>query len=325
MIEDVNSVEVTARSLDAAVRQALERLGAQEDEVIIEILASPRAGLLGLGARPARVRVTRRTDHAVSIDRSAAEPAASATRKPSAAGDEVLRRGETNLRQEEASHEPDSTASSALMSDDLLEPSGAVSINANVQVSSKHVEMTSPAEQPPEPKPGKPLHEQRQEALNLLNEILTLMGEQMQTTAISAKEEAGENAAIEINLETENKGLLIGRRGQTLEALEYVVNRIMARRVENPVPVLLDVESYHARRSQRLVRLALALGEQVKRQRKALRLKPMPPRERRVIHRTLRDDPLLMTESSGSGYLRAIKIFPASEPSHSAPSSRGRI
>ncbi len=323
MTNAVNSIEITARSLDAAVRQALEQLGAQEDEVIIEILASSRAGLLGLGARPARVRVTRRGYHgAAGAGQSAPKPVSTAAGEPSAAQDEPLARAEKAPRSSDASRTAVRPAGSAVAH--RISPGRAEAPSAAADAESPSLSASSASPNDQAPKPSMPLDEQRQEAVSVLSELLALMGEQMRTVAADLDEEAGEHAAIEINLEGQNTGLLIGRRGQTLEALEYVVNRILARRTENPAPVLLDIESYYARHSQRLARTALALGEQVKRQRKAVRLKPMPPRERRVIHMTLRDDPLLVTESSGSGYLRAVKILPAAEPSQPPPSARGR-
>jgi spoIIIJ-associated protein len=324
MTNAVNSIEITARSLDAAVRQALEQLGAAEDEVIIEILASPRTGLLGLGARPARVRVTRRSQHAASAAQGAQQPLYTDSGQPSAVQSEPPTPAQTNSRASRGLRTPAVRQASARKPDASStaceNPLPAVEIGP----SRFSISSSSGSEEEVEAKPSKTLDEQRREAVAVLSEVLALMGEQVRACAVENEDEVGEHAAIEINLEGQNTGLLIGRRGQTLEALEYIINRIMARRIDNPAPVLLDIESYYARRNQRLVRTALALGEQVKRQRKPVRLKPMPPRERRVIHMTLRDDPLLVTESSGAGYLRAVKILPAAQRHQSAPAARGR-
>jgi spoIIIJ-associated protein len=332
MTNDVNSIEVSARSLDAAVRQALEHLGAQEDEVIIEIIASPRTGLLGLGARPARVRVTRRSYHAAVGEQGLAKAASGVGGEAAATPERSVARAEKEPGGGEKSR-PGAGSRSTARKLDLFtsgESAGAQSADTvaagltSTSPDSTAAEVAGYGPAETATKPTKALEEQQREAVAVLKEILSLMGEQVRTSAAEVDTEAGEHAAIEINLEGESTALLIGRRGQTLEALEYVVNRILARRTENPAPVLLDVESYHARRNQRLARTALALGEQVKRQRKAVRLKPMPPRERRVIHMTLRDDPLLITESAGSGYLRAVKILPAAQAGQQPSPARGR-
>ncbi len=308
MTNEMNSVEVTAPSLDEAVRQALESLGAQEDDVVIEILSTPRSGLLGLGSRPAKVRVTRKAPF--DVQTGVIAPSAAAT-----AGTE-------------AAAKADSMPAATTLAQPGVSGAGAESLSEQAQHTA-HAGQAAPSEPAEEPKAApqtaqKSLEEQLQEAVAIIRETMQLMGETVEISSRIVEPQDGDTAAIEVDLKGENSGLLIGRRGQTLEALEYIVNRILARRIENAVPVLLDVESYNARRSQRLQRLALSLGEKVKRQRKALRLKPMSPRERRVVHMALRDDPLVTTESTGAGYLRAIKILPVDSASKATDTAQKR-
>src|SRR5581483_6215205 len=86
---------------------------------------------------------------------------------------------------------------------------------------------------------------------------------------------------------------------------------IVARRIRDAAPVVLETESYRARRRQQLHRMALSMGERAKRDHRSVTLDPMPPRDRRVIHLALKDDPMLITRSSGDGFLRSIEIVPA--------------
>jgi spoIIIJ-associated protein len=148
------------------------------------------------------------------------------------------------------------------------------------------------------------------EATVVLARILELMGEKAKIETVD--DSIAEN--VELNIKGDGSGLLIGRHGQTLDALEYVVNRILARKLkDSAAPVSIDTESYRARRRRQLHRLALAKGEQAKREHLAVALDPMPPRDRRIIHLALMDDPLITTRSSGEGFLRSVEIMPVDE------------
>ena len=113
-----------------------------------------------------------------------------------------------------------------------------------------------------------------------------------------------------MEIKGDGSGILIGRHGQTLDALEYLLNRIIARRIKDAMPIQLDTESYRARRRQQLHRMALSMGEKAKREHEAMRLDPMPPRDRRIVHLALKDDPMITTRSAGEGFLRSVEIVP---------------
>jgi spoIIIJ-associated protein len=141
-------------------------------------------------------------------------------------------------------------------------------------------------------------------ACGILSEILRLMG----TEAKAALEtRTGETV---INITGGPEGFLIGHRGQTLDALEYLLNRIITRSDDSEAHVALDVEGYRERRWKSLENLALRLGERAKRRRKTVTLSPLSPRDRRVIHLTLEGDPLVTTKSMGRGYFRQVCIVP---------------
>jgi spoIIIJ-associated protein len=166
-------------------------------------------------------------------------------------------------------------------------------------------------------------------AKDVLVEILNLMGVQAEVELKSA--EQPDEALLEIR--TENSGLLIGRKGQTLEALQYLVSRIAGEHGGTEGPhVVVDIESYRDRRRKSLEDMALRLGEKAKRQRKTMTVDALSAADRRIIHAALQDDPWVTTQSLGQGSYRRLLIIPegdrrkkdeASVPAQERPGSKG--
>jgi spoIIIJ-associated protein len=115
---------------------------------------------------------------------------------------------------------------------------------------------------------------------------------------------------ITVNVTGDDLGILIGRRGQTLAALQHMVRLIVAHQMKSRVPIVIDVEGYKQRRYGALQALALRMAEQVKERKKPFALEPMPAYERRIIHLALVDDPDVTTESTGVGEVRKVVIMP---------------
>jgi spoIIIJ-associated protein len=149
-----------------------------------------------------------------------------------------------------------------------------------------------------------PPKEMGEKASTVLKEVIRLMGIE---AALSFEVHDGE-ALLTITGGPAN--VLIGHRGQTLDALEYLLNRMVTRSEEGETHFVLDAEGYRARRRKSLESLALRLGERVKRRRKIVILSPLSPRERRIIHLALQGDPLVTTSSMGRGYFRRLSILP---------------
>ena len=286
-MSNMDSTEVTATSVEEAVREALELLGAREDEVTIEVLATPRAGVLGLGARQARVRVTRKSAQAANTQ---------APQTRSEGAPDARARGRDNQRRGRNDGSSRGARNPANDSDNDSGVSGRKSAD---------------------------VEEQRREATVILKQILEMMGEQTEIREIEVDDES-----VELEIKGDGSGILIGRHGQTLDALEYIVNRILARRIKDAAPISLETESYRARRRQQLHRMALSMGEKAKREHKPVRLDPMPPRDRRVVHLALKDDPMITTRSAGEGLLRSIEIVPTDggrpQPRGDGQGPRGR-
>ncbi len=149
-----------------------------------------------------------------------------------------------------------------------------------------------------------PPKEMGEKASTVLKEVIRLMGIE---AALSFDVHDGE-ALLTITGGPAN--VLIGHRGQTLDALEYLLNRMVTRSEEGETHFVLDAEGYRERRRKSLESLALRLGERVKRRRKIVILSPLSPRERRIIHLALQGDPLVTTRSMGRGYFRRLSILP---------------
>jgi spoIIIJ-associated protein len=303
-----DSIEITAPTIDQAITQALAQLGADQDDVTIEVLSTPRAGVLGLGVRQARVRVRRRLPEGASTGVTSPPPAPPLVRDASAATSNIVH-AETPAK----SPTPKEAAIPAAAAPSEPDVAG---IDEDGEFGETPV---SPAEKPAQTERAEPAVLAR-EATVVMARILELMGEKAKIEIVD--DSTAEN--IELNIKGDGSGLLIGRHGQTLDALEYVVNRILARKLKSAAaPVAIDTESYRARRRSQLHRMALSKGEQAKREHLAVALEPMSPRDRRIIHLALKDDPLVTTRSSGDGFLRSVEIMPVDER-REVPNARGR-
>jgi len=115
---------------------------------------------------------------------------------------------------------------------------------------------------------------------------------------------------IYLEVRGDKEGILIGRYGRTLESLQFILNRMLNKRLKGPVRVILDINDYRKRRADNLKKMAVRLGEKVKTVGHGLTIGPFSAHDRRIIHIALKEDPLLRTESLGEGETKRIKILP---------------
>ena len=152
-------------------------------------------------------------------------------------------------------------------------------------------------------------------AKNVLETLLELMDIPASVTLsdeFTVEDEEGTASSVGLNIEGEDLGILIGRRGQTLASLQHIVRLISAHQTEVRIPIVLDVEGYKRRRCEGLRALAGRLAEQVKAKKMPFTMEPMSAFERRVIHLALVDHPDVTTESTGVGEARKVVILPKS-------------
>lgn len=115
---------------------------------------------------------------------------------------------------------------------------------------------------------------------------------------------------ISIEITGDKEGILIGKHGRTLEALQILINRMVNKQAKEHARVVLDVDHYLVRRADSLARMAWRTGERVKREGKAITIGSFNARDRRIIHIALQEEPLLRTESSGEGEMKIITVTP---------------
>ena len=139
-----------------------------------------------------------------------------------------------------------------------------------------------------------------------LQEVLQAMG-MGEVTIVSSIDEEG---ALAIEMSGDNMGILIGKRGQTLDSLQYLTNRVANKSQDGYVRVKLDTEDYRKRRKQTLENLAKNIAYKVKRSRKPISLEPMNPYERRIIHSALQADDRVSTHSEGEEPYRRVVVTP---------------
>ncbi len=131
-----------------------------------------------------------------------------------------------------------------------------------------------------------------------------------------------ENATVEVNMDGDEMGVLIGKRGQTLDSLQYLVSLVVNKNSENYIKVKLDTENYRARRKETLENLAKNIAFKVKRSRKPVSLEPMNPYERRIIHSALQNDKYVETYSEGEEPYRKVVINVKKTYRDSKPNNR---
>ncbi len=151
------------------------------------------------------------------------------------------------------------------------------------------------------------LAEVSEEAIKAVESFLkdTLKAMDMDVEIVSEVDAEG---ALSIEMKGSNMGILIGKRGQTLDALQYLANRVANKHQEGYVRVKLDTENYRARREETLKHLAKNIAFKVKRTRRAVSLEPMNPNERRIIHAALQSDPHVTTHSEGEEPYRKVVV-----------------
>ncbi len=168
---------------------------------------------------------------------------------------------------------------------------------------------TKPEERsaPPRPAAGTPSDDElaAEKAKRVLDGILT----RMQIVSPVAAEITEE--AIILSIQGDGSGLLIGKRGQNLDAIQYIVNKAIHRSANGHKMIIIDTEDYRKRREESLVALAMRLGEKVKKTKKPVTVGQMNAHDRRIIHLAMQNDATLTTKSRGEGEYRKILILPA--------------
>ena len=178
---------------------------------------------------------------------------------------------------------------------------------AQIRATLKEIKPPSPGQEAvpaPVGAPGPSGKSAPEMAKDTLHEILRLLGME---TEVELKEEAERTLLV---IRGDGSGLLIGRKGQTLDALEYLINKIVHKDAEDKKRIVVDTENYRSRREESLVGLAHRLAEKAKKLGRPVTISPMNAHDRRIIHLALQEDKSLRTRSTGTGLYRKVVITP---------------
>jgi spoIIIJ-associated protein len=284
----VDGVEAEGRTVNEATEKALEMLGLRRDQVEVEVLSEGRPRLLGFRGEPARVRVT-----PMRVLAAAPSPAAGPD-EGEEYDEEEDEEYEDELEEEEEGEEYEDEEE-----EEGYEQAAPVVTRARV------------ATPPPVPVAVDPVDVEK--AVAALEEMIRLMGLDASVSA-RAPETAGDGIGLieaVLDVEGDDLGALIGRRGQTLISLQYLLNLIVSKQINRRVAFGVDVDGYRRRREEALVGLAKRTAARVRGTGRSVTLEPMPPNERRIVHLALADDPAVMTVSIGEGEARKVAITPS--------------
>lgn len=292
----IKFIDVTGKTEDEAIQSALAQLKMDRDDVSVEILERAKAGFLGIGSAPARVRVSYddgKAEEVEPVEKPAApkpekkvEPASAPKAVPMYAP-EVLQKKEPRAAKEERSGRP-----------------------AREDRRENRAPRAERAERPtPQPKPivdlGEECHDEKSEQIRaFLKGLLEHMD-----SAAEVKVYESEKGRYKVFLEGEKLGALIGRRGETLDAIQQLTNYSINRGSEkNRARVQVDAENYREKREQSLERLAEKVAGKVTKYRRNVTLEPMNAYERHVIHTALQDTPSVTTFSIGTEPNRRVVV-----------------
>ena len=275
------SIRVSAKTLDDAITEALIQLGVTSDRLEYEVIEKGSAGFLGIGMKQAVIEAWKKEE-----------------KEPEEDIEKIIR--------EEMSLNPEKNEEKA-------EPKKEKSQTAKKEKPAKEKAKAEKEKKETEPEVSAPVKEKQElakveeQTIKAVEEFVqdTLKAMNMEVEIVSSIDEDG---ALCVDMKGEHMGILIGKRGQTLDALQYLANRVANKHQEGYVRVKLDTENYRKRREETLKHLAKNIAHKVKRSRRPVALEPMNPYERRIIHSALQSDPYVTTHSEGEEPYRKVVV-----------------
>lgn len=285
------SIRVSAKTLDDAITEALIQLGVTSDRLEYNVIEKGSAGFLGIGMKQAVIEAWKKEDKEEEEFLKAVE--------------EIIRENpvkeyfakEDNVKEDDVKeHQAEEAAKKEEAVREEKTEKEEASANAKEEKS-----------EPVSVKEKELLAKVEDETIRYVEQFVkdTLKAMDMDVEITSSIDKDG---ALYVDMKGENMGILIGKRGQTLDSLQYLANRVANKHQSGYVRVKLDTENYRARREETLKHLAKNIAHKVKRNRRPVILEPMNPYERRIIHSTLQSDPYVTTHSEGEEPYRKVVV-----------------
>jgi len=286
-------ITVSAKNLDDAITEALIQLGVTSDNLDYIVIEKGSAGFLGIGMKQAVIKARRKVQEPeieeVILNEEPVKVETKEASKPS-----KTEKASKPAKKNDKYKKNDRYEKSVKKEKTVVKEAVKEEVKEEVKVTSdkKENELAKVEEAT-----IKACEKFIVDVLNAMN-----MGE------VKVTSEIDEEGALSINMEGDNMGILIGKRGQTLDSLQYLANRVANKMQDGYVRVKLDTEDYRRRRKETLENLAKNIASKVKRTRRTVSLEPMNPYERRIIHSALQSDPAVSTHSEGEEPYRRVVV-----------------
>ena len=285
------SIRVSAKTLDDAITEALIQVGVTSDRLEYNVIEKGSAGFLGIGMKQAVIEAWKKEDKEEEEFLKAVEETIreNPVKEYFAKEDNVKEDDVKEHQAEEAAKKEEAVREEKTEKE---EASANAKEEKSEPVSVKEKELLAKVED---------------ETIRYVEQFVkdTLKAMDMDVEITSSIDKDG---ALYVDMKGENMGILIGKRGQTLDSLQYLANRVANKHQSGYVRVKLDTENYRARREETLKHLAKNIAHKVKRNRRPVILEPMNPYERRIIHSTLQSDPYVTTHSEGEEPYRKVVV-----------------
>ena len=290
------TIVTTGKTIDLAVEAALAQLGLSRDEITYEVLTLPKSGFLGFGATPAKVQVTYQAPDEVKKPEAPRSALGAASRsKPAAPAAPVKKPEEAKAEPKKEAPKPEVKKSEA----PKVEP------RKEAPKAPRPERKPEEAKAPKEPKVYAPAApgSVEEKIEQFIKGLLEHMGSNAVPHAVK-----GEDNTYNVELVGEDLGYLIGRRGDTLDAIQHLANYSVNRGVEGHLRINVDAEDYRAKREDSLRKYARKKAQQVLKAHRRTTLEPMNSYERHVIHAALQDMENITTYSTGTEPNRRVVI-----------------
>lgn len=296
MDAEMETVDIEARTIDEAIAKACRQFQTTREKLNIEIIAEGNPGFLGFGSKKAHIRagilqIDQELDHLINGNDQPGHVTDNALHQMQAP---PLPLEKQPAVKEEKTSSPTRHGNGRISGPDTAD--GSHHRKPDKSVRQNHG--GKGAEASPSPQGEGP------RALELVEGILTRMNIPAQ---VKIEEEAD---TVIITITGDGDGLLIGKRGQNLDALQYLVNKAVHRTRNGGKRIVVDTEEYRKRRENTLQSTALQIAQKVRKTHKPMALAPMNPHDRRIIHIALKNEKSLTTKSRGEGEFRKIIIAP---------------
>ena len=282
-------ITVSAKTLDDAITEALIQLGVTSDQLDYQVIEKGSAGFLGIGMKQAVIKARRKE---VVVEQ---EPEIEIPKVDVSVVKEPAKKECREVKKENKKDgRTDKKKSFAKDKKEAKEPA----------VTEAKEKPTAPSKERKEVELAKVEDQTIEACEKFIYDVLKAMD--MKDVKVSSS--IDDEGALSIDMEGSSMGILIGKRGQTLDSLQYLTNRVANKMQEGYVRVKLDTEDYRRRRKDTLENLAKNIASKVKRNRRTVSLEPMNPYERRIIHSALQSDPAVSTHSEGEEPYRRVVV-----------------